>query len=176
MLSESRSFGVDLDQISLRASQAPYRVPSARHLAASPRWRSPVRPLVDKNQSRTLSSDPLSFMKLAVALALGIFALSGARTKNAPVCFSTREIAVIEPQGDGRVLLFTMRNGSVWRNDLVGWCPNLRFNGFAWFPPTSKICEHEQSLRVQHSGEICSAGKFSEILPARQREMPHEHR
>ena len=36
------------------------------------------------------------------------------------------------PQDDGKAIIFHMRDGTVWRNDLQGACPDLRFDGFVW--------------------------------------------
>jgi hypothetical protein len=89
--------------------------------------------------------------------------------KGAPICLSTRDMVSTEPQKDGRAMFFTMRNGSVWRNDLHGQCRDLNFNGFVWVirNPDNTVCENEQSLRVLRSGQICVLGKFSQIKAPR---------
>ena len=45
------------------------------------------------------------------------------RRRPAAVCLSTRDIKDTAPQKDGTAILFTMKDGSVWRNDLKGRCP-----------------------------------------------------
>ena len=86
------------------------------------------------------------------------------------ICLSTRNIRSSTPQDDGAAIVFKMNDGSVWRNDLHGRCPDLKFNGFAWTirNPDESVCENEQTLRVLRSGEICALGKFTQITPPRQ--------
>ena len=47
------------------------------------------------------------------------------------ICLSTRDIrghrAAKGRHGDP----FTMKDGSVWRNDLKGRCPDMKWNGFS---------------------------------------------
>lgn len=97
--------------------------------------------------------------------------LLGNHANGAPICLSIRKMAATEPQKDGRAIIFTMRDGSIWRNNLHGQCPDLKFNGFVWVAlnPDYTVCEDEQSLRVLRSGEICVLGKFSQIKPPRHR-------
>ena len=70
---------------------------------------------------------------------------------------------------DGKVLMFHMKDGAVWRNMLQGSCPGLEFGGsFAWtLNGIDNICENQQTLRVLHSGEICTLGKFAKVTPAK---------
>jgi hypothetical protein len=84
-----------------------------------------------------------------------------------PICLSTRNIRDTTPQQDGTAILFKMKDGSVWRNDLKGRCPDLKFNGFAWTTsnPMESVCENEQTLQVFRSGEICALGKFTQVAP-----------
>ncbi|MGH6827441.1 MAG: hypothetical protein ACREFW_00850 [Rhizomicrobium sp.] len=85
-----------------------------------------------------------------------------------PVCLSTRAIASTSPAPDGRTIVFRMTNGSVWRNDLRGRCPDLRWDGFVWSTrnPLGEVCEFEQTLSLLKTGEVCALGKFTEIEPA----------
>ncbi len=85
------------------------------------------------------------------------------------ICLSTRNMESTTPKDDGTAITFKMRDGSVWRNDLHGRCPDLKFNGFAWTirNPGETVCENEQTIRVLRSGEICSLGKFTQLTPAR---------
>lgn len=93
-----------------------------------------------------------------------------AQPQNNRVCISTRDIVSSEPQRAGAAITFTMRDGSIWRNDLRGPCNDLTFNGFAWVlhNPDQTVCENEQSLRVIQSGQICQLGRFSQIRPPRR--------
>ena len=85
----------------------------------------------------------------------------------APVCLPTRDMTSSDPQNDGKAIVFHMRDGSVWRNDLKGACPDLRFNGFTWVlrDPNYTVCEDTQALRVLQSGQVCVLGKFTQIEP-----------
>ncbi len=62
-----------------------------------------------------------------------------------------------------------MQDGSEWRNDLQGRCPDLKFDGFVWRSanPDETVCENMQTLRVLRSGEICALGKFTQVKPPR---------
>ena len=106
---------------------------------------------------------------MSVAALATMAALSAPAQAAGHICIPTRNIESSTPQEDGAAILFKMRDGSVWRNDLNGRCPDLKFNGFVWAVrnPGETVCEHEQTLRVLRSGEICSLGKFTQIAPPR---------
>ena len=107
---------------------------------------------------------------LYTAAILAGMAAAAAPVNAANICISTRDILDTQPQDDGKAILFHMRNGAVWRNDLQGACPDLHFDGFIWTVrnPDETVCEHMQSLRVLRSGEICVLGKFTQITPAKK--------
>lgn len=78
----------------------------------------------------------------------------------ANICLSSRDIVSTNSK-DGRILVFTMRDGRVLRNHLKGVCPDLRFDGFVWvLHGNNDVCENMQTLRVLKSGEVCQLGKF----------------
>lgn len=78
----------------------------------------------------------------------------------ARVCLQTRDI-VGSSSKDGKILDFTMRNGTVYRNHLQGVCSDLKYNGFVWvIRGPEEVCENMQSLRVINSGQVCVLGKF----------------
>jgi hypothetical protein len=85
------------------------------------------------------------------------------------ICLSTRNMRDSTPANDGTSITFKMNDGSVWRNDLKGRCPDLKFNGFAWTVrnPSATVCENEEIIRVIRSGEVCQLGKFTQVAPAR---------
>jgi hypothetical protein len=99
----------------------------------------------------------MTVMAVAPALAAG------------SICLSTRDIRDTDVQKDGTAILFTMKDGSVWRNDLKGRCPDMRWDGFSYSTsnPLESICENEQTLRAFRTGEICSLGKFTQVAPPR---------
>jgi len=89
------------------------------------------------------------------------------------VCLQTRNMRDTTPKDDGTAITFKMNDGSVWRNDLKGRCPDLKFNGFAWTVrnPGGTVCDNEEIIQVIRSGEICALGKFTQISPARGKTM-----
>src|SRR5262249_32097636 len=88
----------------------------------------------------------------------------------APICLRTQDMISTQPQKGGASIIFDMRDGSTWRNDLHGRCPDLWFNtGFIWTIRNGDgtVCENQQSLRVIRSGEVCVLGKFTQLTPSR---------
>jgi len=85
------------------------------------------------------------------------------------VCLQTRNMRDTTPAPDGTAITFKRNDGSVWRNDLKGRCPDLKFNGFAWTVrnPGGTVCDDEQVIEVLRSGEICVLGKFTKIQASR---------
>ena len=99
-------------------------------------------------------------------LAIGLLASAGpamALTHNQ--CITVQDIRNTEQQDNGRALMFTMKDGTQWRNTLKSACPDLKFNGFAWVIHSDTVCENAQSFRVLDSGEICVLGKFEKLAP-----------
>lgn len=90
-----------------------------------------------------------------------------------PICLASRDIKDTDAQKDGASILYTMRDGSVWRNDLRGRCPTMRWNGFGYSTanPQASICENEQTLVDFRTGETCGLGRFTQVAPAR---MDHQ--
>jgi hypothetical protein len=91
-----------------------------------------------------------------------------AQPGRAPICLPTRNIAQTSPSPDGRAITFRMTDGSVWRNDLRGRCPDLRWSGFSWTTsdPMERVCENEQTISVIRSAEVCALGNFTQLEPA----------
>ena len=110
--------------------------------------------------------------KLLFGVAAALIALSTPALAAGNICISTRDILNSTPKDDGSAIDFHMRDGSVWHNDLQGRCPDLKFDGYAWNVrnPDQTVCEHEQSLHVLRSGEVCVLGKFTQIKPPRSME------
>jgi len=105
---------------------------------------------------------------LAGMLLAGAFGASAASA--APTCLQTRDI-VGSTSKDGKNLDFTLRNGTTVRNHLQGTCSDLKFEGFVWvIRGPEEVCEHQQSLRVINSGQVCTLGAFdppvSKMKPA----------
>ena len=99
-------------------------------------------------------------LKFALTIA-GVLALATPALA-APVCLRVQDIASTNSP-DGKVLMVTMRDGKVWRNDLQGTCSDLQFEGFKWvIHGPAQVCEFTQSLEVLRSGQVCVLGKFTE--------------
>ena len=105
-----------------------------------------------------------------LCMAAAIAAFSAGAAQAAPVCLRTYDMLETQPAKDGASIVFKMRDGSVWRNDLHGICSDLWFNtGFVWTVKNGDgtVCENQQSLRVLKSAQICLLGKFTELTPSR---------
>ena len=97
------------------------------------------------------------------ALAQG--AGAGTTTGGGHVCLWTYQIDhthVVNP----RTVLFYMKDGHVWRNDLKTPCRGLEFNGFVFVSRSDEICGPEIGIRVIRTGEACSLGEFSPYMHA----------
>lgn len=104
---------------------------------------------------------------LASALALPALAA-------APVCIRSYFIDHTERPSDNAIL-FYMRDGSVYRNDLPQRCPGLRVavNGFTYEPTdpgTDELCDNLASFRVNEGfgpgagpGVHCLFGAFTKL-------------
>lgn len=101
---------------------------------------------------------------LASALAPGVAAA-------ATTCIDTRDIKELHEVDGGKALLFTMKNGTTYRNNLAGPCPGLVFDGYVWVVrnPDNSVCDGTTSIRVLRSGEICQIGNFEKVAPAQSR-------
>lgn len=91
--------------------------------------------------------------------------------KNHTTCIRGYEIdPTITPETpNDRTIIFHMRNGDVWRNDLLNDCPGLRLLGGYSFSPTNpgtdEICANVQSIRLRSNGMICMLGDFTRVPP-----------
>lgn len=104
-----------------------------------------------------------------MALAGAMILMVAPAMAQGPICLSTRDIRTTDAQKDGTAILYTMKDGSVWRNDLKGRCPDMRWDGFSYstFNPRESICDNEQTLHLFRTGEICALGKFTLVSPPR---------
>ena len=102
--------------------------------------------------------------------AVTFLGLAGPAMAASPICLMTRQIDSTTPRDNGKALMFRMKDGSVWRNDLRGQCPDLNFNGFVWSTanPGGTVCENEQTIHVLRSGEVCQLGNFTRLEPRRR--------
>ena len=115
--------------------------------------------------------------KAILGLTFAGLTMAGAAQAAAPICLSTLDMIDTKPNKDGSALFFTMRDGSLWRNDLHGRCPDLNFDtGFEWTVrnPDYTVCENEQALHVRMSGQTCILGKFTQLRPSRAQAQPKQ--
>jgi hypothetical protein len=88
------------------------------------------------------------------------------RTVEAYTCINILDIVRSTPNDKGTAITFNMRDGKVWRNDLQGGCPDLRFYGFSWvLPGGQQVCDR-QKIQVIQSGELCVLGNFTDVTPS----------
>lgn len=105
---------------------------------------------------------------LLIAAAITVGLASAAQAQDTPaskgsVCLRTLDISSTTTPND-KTILFHMRGGKVWRNDLRGTCSGLSFNGFAYnVTPPDQICGNLQIIRVLRTHAVCSLGPFTEV-------------
>jgi hypothetical protein len=110
-------------------------------------------------------------MKSALPISLTIFtAFLSPQMAAANVCIKVSSIADTHNDPAGKFIIFTMRDGRVWRNDFPTPCPDLKFDGFAWtLQGTEQVCDRQESIRVVQSGEICALGNFTDVTPVKHK-------
>jgi hypothetical protein len=98
---------------------------------------------------------------LATVLALAAPMLVAAPASAANQCINIRDIDSSQSK-DGRTMVFRMKDGTVLVNHLQGFCPDLKYTGFAWQMPSgdTNACERQSTFRVLQSGQSCTLGKF----------------
>ena len=86
---------------------------------------------------------------------------------HANICLDIRQM-VSSTSKDGRTMVFKMKDGTTWVNHLQGFCPDLKFMGFAWRLESgdTQVCERQQSFQVLQSPEFCVLGNFDAPIPA----------
>ncbi|HWY61488.1 MAG TPA: hypothetical protein VNW15_06280 [Rhizomicrobium sp.] len=104
---------------------------------------------------------------LSNAIFAGIaLAASVIQPAAAGVCLNVKSIKSSDISKDGSAITFKMSDGKIYRNELVGKCPDIWFNGFAWQVKADSICDNEPGLVVRESGQICQLGKFTQMTSA----------
>lgn len=89
----------------------------------------------------------------------------------APVsCVKRSGVARIEPVAEGRVALFHMRGGKLFRNDLPGACPRIGRDSIVHASPVDLYCRNEvvrfaDLSRGVETG-VCTLGPFTPWQPA----------
>ena len=98
---------------------------------------------------------------LVTALALAGLVSAALPASAANKCINIRDIDSSQSK-DGRIMVFKMKDGTVLVNHLQGFCPDLKYTGFAWKMPSgdTNACERQSTFRVLQSGQSCTLGKF----------------
>jgi len=102
--------------------------------------------------------------KLAALFALGAAVVTPAAAGS--VCinpFYIQDSHVV----DAKTILFKMKDGTVWRNDLRNSCSGLLFHGFTYRLNYDELCDYGQSIRVLTTDQVCTLGNFTKQAPAR---------
>jgi hypothetical protein len=101
----------------------------------------------------------MKFLVTTLALAGLVLAIAPASAANK--CIKIRDIDSSQSK-DGRIMVFKMKDGTVLVNHLQGFCPDLKYTGFAWQMPSgdTNACERQSTFRVLQSGQSCTLGKF----------------
>lgn len=101
--------------------------------------------------------------KWAALLAMGAATVTPAAAGS--VCLNTFYIQDSHVV-DAKTILFKMKDGTVWRNDLRSSCPGLLFHGYTYNVKYTELCDYGQSIRVLTTGEVCMLGNFTKQAPA----------
>jgi hypothetical protein len=104
----------------------------------------------------------------AVAGALAVCTWSSS-VAAAPVCLDTYLIDHTSVL-NARTIVFHLKDGSAWQNNLKNACPALRFWGFVYSDRSglNEICDNQSAVHVINSGETCLLGAFTKVSP-----VPH---
>ncbi len=71
---------------------------------------------------------------------------------------------------DDNTILFYLRGGDVYVNELTYRCPGLGFeDGFSYTTSLTKLCSNKEIIRVLDRGTACGLGTFTKIDKATAR-------
>ena len=82
------------------------------------------------------------------------------------VCLKTEDIQRTEIVSD-KSILFHMRDGKIWRNDLRTACPMLKVSPYTEKLTTDLICANQQFIHLALTGNDCALGDFTEVTAPR---------
>jgi hypothetical protein len=101
-------------------------------------------------------------MKMPLFFFLGWLAAASIPAEAADVCIHALSVVSTRPNADGTAIFFTMKDRTIWRNELKQPCPDLKFGGFTWtVPGIDVVCDNKQAIRVLQTGQICMLGRFT---------------
>jgi hypothetical protein len=104
---------------------------------------------------------------IILASTLALSSAVPVQAQNTPgdkVCLNTTEILNTQAV-DRRTILYRMRDGKVWRNQMDTDCPTLVGFGngaFTQVSHTDFICANSQMIKTQ-SGNVCRLGSFTRV-------------
>lgn len=101
--------------------------------------------------------------KWVALLAVG--ASSIAPVAAAPVCLNPFYIESSHVV-DAKTIIFRMKDGTLWRNDLRAPCRGILFHGYTYKVNYDELCDYGQSIRVLTTHEVCTLGTFTKVAPA----------
>ena len=107
------------------------------------------------------------FTAAALMLVSSAPAIAQAPATPRPVCLNVSNIQRTETPDD-RTIIFHMRGGKVWRNDLKTVCPMLKTSPFTQVLRAGDLmCANQQTIRVTLTGSDCQLGDFTPVEPKR---------
>ncbi|HEX5281171.1 MAG TPA: hypothetical protein VFW28_13915 [Micropepsaceae bacterium] len=101
---------------------------------------------------------------LAVFAVPAAVPLQATAADSGGVCLKTENIQRTEIISD-RSILFHMRDGRIWRNDLRTACPMLKVSPYTEKLTTDLICANQQFIHLLLTGNDCALGVFTEVAP-----------
>ena len=104
----------------------------------------------------------LAGLVFAVALSASVPVSAQAPGEN--VCLNVTEIQTTQAT-DMRTIVYRMRNGDVWRNDLAFACPdllNFSAGGYSQTLHTGWVCANKHTITTQ-TGSVCRLGRFTRV-------------
>jgi len=108
---------------------------------------------------RTTKILAAAFLAMA-ALPAAAQPASGDKPAHKMVCLKISDIQDTTSK-DGKIMVFKMKDGTIYNNHLRQSCNSLIYGGFNWTIDSSgEVCEDMQTLRTLTVGEICRLGKF----------------
>lgn len=99
-----------------------------------------------------------------VAVALSTSVPVSAQAQGENVCLNVTEIQTTQAT-DMRTIVYRMRNGDVWRNDLAFPCPdlvNFSAGGYSQTLHTDWVCANKHTITTQ-TGSVCRLGRFTRV-------------
>jgi hypothetical protein len=106
----------------------------------------------------------LTIPALLLTAALPVQAQNNPSGPSSTVCLDPLYIDNTQAT-NARTILFRMKNGEVWRNDLARPCPDLvsQPGGFSQLVHVNRICANVQEITVNATGMVCRLGEFTRV-------------